>query len=320
MDCLVSIALATYNGEKYLETFLESVYRQSYPNIELVVVDDCSSDNTLDILEKYEKTNGLRLYKNETNIGFVKNFEKALRYCKGKFIALADQDDIWFPEKIEILVSKIGDNLLIHSDAILIDSKNQQIANSFTLFSKKRVSINSFKRLLFYNHVTGCTSMINNTLLDFALPFPEKILYHDWWLALVAARHCGLKYIPDRLLQYRQHQNVSGGAEKMLLNKLISNSLYKGFFTDRYEKNLKMLHWYQSIQQSNIAETNKEKTLIETMIDYHKSFFEKRIRLKAFFIHLRYFAYLYPHYRFYTRILILFTSLIGLGRKFKGPL
>ncbi|MDF1548305.1 MAG: glycosyltransferase family 2 protein [Bacteroidales bacterium] len=317
MSSLISIALATYNGEKFLAEFLDSVYSQSYQNIEVIAVDDCSTDETEEILAKYKNTHGLKYEVNSENLGFIKNFEKVLSLCSGEYIALADQDDIWFPEKVATLLDNIGNHLLIHSDAILIDAKKNKIADSFTRFSNKKVRLTSFKNLLFYNNVTGCTSMIKKELIQKALPFPDKIIYHDWWLALVAAKYGNIQYLQEPFLYYRQHDNVSGGAEIMQLKPLISNSIFKGFLIDRYEKNLKFINWFQSIKTFFNIENANELKLINGMINYHNTFFTQRVRLSAFFIHLRYFKFMYPHYRLHTKILILFTSLIGLGKKLK---
>jgi len=315
MNPLISIALATYNGEKFLAELLDSVYSQSYQHIEIVAVDDCSTDRTTEILESYSKSHGLRYLVNTENLGFIKNFEKVLSLCSGEYIALADQDDIWFPEKIAMLLDNIGNHLLIHSDAILIDAEKNKIADSFIRFSNKKVQLSSFKNLLFYNNVTGCTSMIKKELVQQALPFPGKIMYHDWWLALVAAKYGSIQYLPEPLLYYRQHENVSGGAEVMNIKPLITNSVTKGFLLDRTEKNLKFLQWFIAIKGFFNTLSESEKHIIEQMISYHRSFFLKEIRLNAFLLHLKYFRFLYPHYRQHTRIMILFTSLIGLGKK-----
>lgn len=312
---LVSIALATYNGEKFLAEFLDSVYSQSYQNIEVIAIDDCSTDETAIILEKYKQTHGLKYKVNPKNLGFIKNFEKVLSLCSGEYIALADQDDIWFPEKIPTLLDNIGNHLLIHSDAILIDAEKNKIADSFTRFSNKKVRLTSFKNLLFYNNVTGCTSMIKKELIQKALPFPDKIIYHDWWLALVAAKYGNIQYLQEPFLYYRQHENISGGAEVMNLKPLITNSVAKGFFLDRTEKNLKFLQWFSAIKGFFCTLSESEKQIIEQMISYHGSFLLKKIRLNAFLLHLKYFSLLYPHYRLHTRVLILFTSLLGQGKK-----
>ena len=92
----ISVVLTTYNGEKFLKEQLDSLYNQTMLPDEIVVVDDCSNDKTVEILEKYKNTKGLRYYVNDVNIGVNKNFEKAIKLCQGDYIALCDQDDIWF--------------------------------------------------------------------------------------------------------------------------------------------------------------------------------------------------------------------------------
>ena len=93
---MISIAMATYNGEKFLRYMLDSILSQTYQDIELIICDDNSSDSTCLILKEYEKNNSrIKLYFNESNLGFIKNFEKAISLCSGDYIALSDQDDIW---------------------------------------------------------------------------------------------------------------------------------------------------------------------------------------------------------------------------------
>src|ERR1700743_1857825 len=105
---LVSIALCTYNGAAYIEEQLDTLVNQSYPNCEIIVVDDCSKDNTVKILSEYaDKYPQVRIHINEKNLGYTRNFEKAIRLCKGEYIALCDQDDIWDPQKIEMQVNGI---------------------------------------------------------------------------------------------------------------------------------------------------------------------------------------------------------------------
>lgn len=219
-DQLVSVAMTTYNGATYLRQQLDSIFNQTYPNIEVVVSDDCSSDGTVGILEEY---GDLKVTVNDENLGFVKNFEKALSACCGDYVALADQDDLWRPEKIEVLVEKIGDCSLICSDADLIDGKGAQFGPSFMELSGFRAeSGRPFESLLFNNFVTGCTTLCTRELVEKALPFPEHLLYHDWWLGLLATRMGGIEYLPDRLIQYRQHSLNRIGAERKpsLLGKL----------------------------------------------------------------------------------------------------
>ena len=117
---LVSVVLATYNGERFLKQQLDSVINQTYPNLEIIVVDDGSSDNTINILNEYAiRYRNVSVFKNEKNLGFVKNFDKACGLASGEFIALCDQDDYWLPDKIKRCVEAIGDNAMVYCNSML---------------------------------------------------------------------------------------------------------------------------------------------------------------------------------------------------------
>src|ERR1700739_3468336 len=112
---LVSIALCTYNGEAYIKEQLDSLIDQTYPNCEIIIVDDCSKDGTVGVLKQYaDKYPQIKLHINSENLGYTKNFEKAIRLCNGEYIALCDQDDTWDKNKISILIDQIGNNILIY--------------------------------------------------------------------------------------------------------------------------------------------------------------------------------------------------------------
>lgn len=208
---LVSVALATYNGEAFLVEQLESILNQDYQPIEILVSDDCSTDNTSIILQRYAKAGKIKYFQNDQNLGYVKNFEKVISYCSGKYIALADQDDIWNQKKISRLVQSIGDNLLIHSDAVLIDQNGLQMANSFSEASKKMTLPQSLTEVLLNGSVTGCTSLFKRELADHALPFPDRLYVHDKWIGVIAFLKNGLTYLHEPLTSYRQHLNNSIG-------------------------------------------------------------------------------------------------------------
>ena len=101
---MISIALASYNGSKYIREQLDSILEQTYQDFELIICDDCSTDNTWQILQEYaQKDSRIKVFENERNLGFKKNFEKAISLCNGKYIALSDQDDIWIDNHLEVL-------------------------------------------------------------------------------------------------------------------------------------------------------------------------------------------------------------------------
>ncbi|MFD0940102.1 glycosyltransferase [Pedobacter boryungensis] len=209
---LISIALCTYNGSKYIEQQVNSILNQSYKNIEIVAVDDNSTDNTYHLLEKLQEQHAqLKIYRNEKNLGFNKNFEKAIKLCNGKYIAISDQDDIWLPQKLELLVNNIGNNWLIFSNSEWVDenevSMGKQILNpSFTMEGR------GFKSILFYNSVTGHTVLFDKQFVDYFTPMPAKG-YYDWWMGFVALYHNKATCLNKCLTLHRMHNSsVTSGA------------------------------------------------------------------------------------------------------------
>lgn len=201
---LVSIALCTYNGEKYLVEQLESIINQTYNSIEIIIVDDGSSDGTLDILQSYaKKYDNLKVYKNEFNLGYIKNFEKAINLCTGDYIALSDQDDIWELNKIEIMIESIGDHLLLYHDSTFI-SENGQTMNRKMSDIRKFYAGNDSRIFLLENCVSGHAILFNKELCKFFTSFPENI-FHDWWLVYIASNNGKVGFINNCLVKYRQH-------------------------------------------------------------------------------------------------------------------
>lgn len=214
---LISVAMATYNGEKYLREQIDSILAQTHKNIEFIVCDDRSTDNTVAILREYQQLGKLSYSVNEKNLGYYHNFERALSLCHGDYIALADQDDIWLPNKLEILLNEIGTNSLIASDALLVDKNNEILQSSFKSYANLPVVYEyDFLRVLHSGFITGCTIMLRREMLNHAMPFPKSIQYHDWWLGFVGFKTGGTRYIDQQLIRYRQHDNNQIGAELKL--------------------------------------------------------------------------------------------------------
>ena len=219
---LISIAMATYNGEKFLREQIESIVSQTYKNIEIIICDDNSSDATCEILSEYQKKFAINIIRNHKNLGIVKSFEIALKNCKGEYIILSDQDDIFFREKITILYENIKDSLLIHSDSIIIDENKNVLFNShFDSFKSKNKSL--FIDYLIGNNVTGNSVLINKKLLEFAFPFPKHIRIHDHYLAMCASYYGKISFLPNKLQYYRQHNYNSIGVKKNNYNIFIKN-------------------------------------------------------------------------------------------------
>lgn len=222
----LSVVMSTYCGERYLSTQLDSILNQSIQCSEIIIVDDFSCDYTWNVLCEYAiKYSQIKIYRNDTNIGVIKSFEKALMLCSGDYIALADQDDYWLPNKLEILINKIGDNWLIHSDAYVVDEKLRIINESFS--SIKPYHDNTLEMYYLRNNVTGCTVLLHRDLLKLALPFPEHVIMHDHYLALCAKFFNKLSYLNQPLIKYRQHLDNMIGSKNMKSYDLMISTFIK---------------------------------------------------------------------------------------------
>jgi len=203
---LISIALCTYNGERYLKEQINSILAQTYQNIEIIVVDDCSHDTTVSILEHYASIVNLKYIINEKNRGFVKSFERAISLCEGEYILLSDQDDVWETGKIQTLLDAMEHHVLVYSNAKLVDEhlaplgKNLLDAHKINCFSGS-----NNKAFVFKNCISGNTVMFRKKFKEVCLPFPESISFHDVWLAFVAATYGSIGYVDQPLILYRQH-------------------------------------------------------------------------------------------------------------------
>jgi len=291
---LVSIAMATYNGEKYLREQLDSIFNQSYNNIEVIVCDDCSTDNTLKILEEYSNQYGLIYFINEQNLGYVKNFERVISLCSGDFIALSDQDDIFLEDKIKILLEEINDNDVIHTDAILIDKNGDKIFNSYSNYSKKLVRPKSEIELVLNGCVTGCTCMMTKKFAKNIIPFPNNLYVHDKWIGFVAYKSDSLKYLDIPLIKYRQHSSNNIGATDVnsysFLNKIKKVILKK---TDNIELRTQILNQlnFTTIVLDKFNDDLKDKIKINMIKEYYNNLLNGTNLFKTLYIFIKLFKY-----------------------------
>lgn len=205
-DPLVSIAVCTYNGDRFLSEQLDSLLAQSYNNIEIIVTDDCSTDNTWGILQDYAgKDARLKHHINEHNLGHTLNFEKAISLCKGEYIALSDQDDIWETDKIATLMKNVGDAMLIYHNSDFIDEQDQRIGNSSMASKHRMYDGESCLPVILGNNIHGHAMLFSGKLKDHLFPF-DKGFSHDWAIAFAAFNLGSVKYLDKILVHYRQHQ------------------------------------------------------------------------------------------------------------------
>lgn len=222
---MVSILLATFNGEKYLKNLLDSLERQTFHEWELIVLDDCSEDLTWEILNSYKLTtkHKTQLYRNSCRKGSGKdNFFELMKICDSEYVMFCDQDDVWCSDKIEIelgalckLEHQYGKNipLLVHSDMVVVDEKLSVIDNSYYHYARYKKN-GDLQLHLCINRIPGCSLIFNHCTLKFCKRSLEsnKIIMHDSWVALIAYAMGKVEFIDKGLTLYRQHQNNSLGA------------------------------------------------------------------------------------------------------------
>lgn len=210
----VSIILSTYNGSQYLSSLLDSVLSQTYTDIEYIIIDDNSTDNTVQILQAYAKKDlRIKLFFNPLNLGVNKSFEKGITLSSGNYIFLCDQDDLWDKAKVEKLVHKIECGYdLVYCDLRVINSNGRLIAKSFQklICTNHLQSKNLTKYLLFRNITNGCSVCFRRKLIDDILPFPDDVIY-DWWLMFKVSLKYKIGKLDEALMSYRIHDSNAIG-------------------------------------------------------------------------------------------------------------
>jgi glycosyltransferase involved in cell wall biosynthesis len=226
----ISIALATCNGARFITKQLDSLAAQTMLPVELVVADDASKDDTVAAIENFARHTPfpVHLRCNKRRVGVQENFGHAIAACAGEIIALADQDDVWFPDKLEKLAMTLGDPsvLAAFSNADVVDENLAPLG--YTMWSRIHFSDHEqarmrngegFSILLKHHVVTGATLAFKTSLRDKVLPIPEE-WPHDAWLALIAAAQGNIVALPEKLVAYRQHSgNVIGGRRRNFLTE-----------------------------------------------------------------------------------------------------
>ena len=224
----ISVAICTYNGEKYIREQLESILNQEYSVDEIVVGDDGSSDRTIEVAEKILKTSDVSylILRSTTNIGYRKNFERTIAATKGEIIFLSDQDDVWKRNKVKVVAECFQKNpryLMAFSDADVVDIKLNKQKRSLweaCFFKRDKKKIPEWDLLFLKGwYVTGAAAAIRRQLFEQVRPFSE-ICVHDAWLAMAAGLQDRLLAIPDKLWMYRQHGANQIGVAYSFRNKL----------------------------------------------------------------------------------------------------
>lgn len=229
----ISVAMAVYHGEAYIEAQIDSILSQLEPADEIIVSDDCPGGRTEEIVRRIAERDRRVRYVQGPGRGPIANFAHAISLCGGEAIFLSDQDDIWMPDKAaQVKAALEGGALLVLHDACVTDADMHPLAPSFFAAHGSKPG---FWANLIRNSFMGCCMAFRRELCEAILPFPEGLPMHDQWIGLIATRLGRVVFLEEPLLFYRRHgENVTGGktsfSTKMCWRLLLADRLLRRFF------------------------------------------------------------------------------------------
>jgi glycosyltransferase involved in cell wall biosynthesis len=218
---VISVCLASFNGQKYIKEQIDSILVQLSGVDELIVSDDGSTDNTLNVIAGYNDAR-IKVFHNENRKGVVGNFENALMHAKGDYIFLSDQDDVWLKDKVTVCLDHLNTVDLVNADCKIVDSELNLLGDSFFMSNNSKNGVlNTLRR----NSYMGCCMAFNRKILSKILPFPKDIPMHDLWIGFVCDLFYKSFFLPIPLILYRRHSlNVSkttGKSSNSFLRKML---------------------------------------------------------------------------------------------------
>ena len=289
----VDILLATYNGEKYIREQIDSILNQTYKEFRLLISDDGSTDGTRDILNEYKaKDDRFEIFRQEENLGVVKNFEFLLKKVDAKYYMFSDQDDIWKDDKIEKSFKKNEEGFdLVYSDLEVVDENLNVTYESYWKLKgiyKKIKKYNNFESLYLNNFITGCTVISKKELIDTFMPLPNisKFVLHDYWISLIISQNGKIAYIEEPLIKYRQHKNNKVGSKKKS-DELKSIDEIRSLFIQ-----VKKEHFKVFIENEDKFKSEKIKELNKKALKYYEMLeTKKNINFKGWILFFKLYKY-----------------------------
>ena len=323
MEEQIDVLMATYNTSiNYLRLQINSILNQTYKNIKLIISDDCSTKKeVLEILKEYEKKDSrIKLYFQDKNLGYTKNFEVLLQKSSANYISFSDHDDIWYSNKLEesIKVLKEKDVDLISCDAKQIDENGKVLHNSYLKYKNLPI-INDMcnKEILAVSRhfAIGCSQLFTKKVKELLLPYTENTMAHDWNSVYIASRLKGVYCIDKPLFEYRIHSNNAFGGRNIKQNM----EIWKERNGSNYNSYLKYRH--KVITQTYLAgalmcksysdRLNNKSEMEDKIIKYYEQSQKAKIIYWPIY---KYFKYLYFKgigKRKYKEIMILHFPLIS---------
>ena len=202
---MISVCVATYNGERFIREQIDSILRQLSSDDEIIVSDDGSTDDTISIINSIDDKR-IRIIEGPRKHSPTLNFECAMKEAKGDYIFLADQDDVWKPNKVEVCIEWLQEYDCVVSDATVTDKGLNTLYPS--LYAIMQVRQGRIYNTVWKNGYTGCCMAFRRNILEASLPFPKNIPMHDIWIGNVAAYKYNVKFISDKLVLFRRHEDT----------------------------------------------------------------------------------------------------------------
>jgi len=286
----VDVLLSTYNGEKFLSAQIDSLLNQTYKNWRLIIRDDLSNDGTMLLVNEYKTKypDKISILDNQSvKKGIVGSFECLIEGSSAHYVAFCDQDDVWLPNKLQLQMERIikleglygrSMPILVHTDLIVVNDELDLIGASFWRYQHLAPKkMNNLQRQLVQNCVTGCTVLVNRSLLALALPIPKGVIMHDWWLALIAVSEGKVCEMNITTVKYRQHDNNDTGAKRWGLS-----FIFKSIRRDRNSQKLSLMK--TRIQAEELLKLNslsdKNRKIVERYIlMYNSNWVARRIEM-----------------------------------------
>lgn len=277
----VSVVLCTYNGCAYLKRQLNSILEQTYGIDEIIVVDDCSTDSTREILKEYQlRHKEIKLFFNDKNLGSNRSFKYAVSLANNNYMALCDQDDIWYSNKIENQMDSIINlgyhldekPLVVFHDLCLIDQNDTVTNKSFWELHKFNPHNFTFKKSLVFNIVTGCTCIINKRMKEEMIKSDMKdIIMHDYLIALIGYGFGNTIYINEPLMYYRSHFDTVTKKETITITNRLQSFISRVNSGNYLMPNILQIQKFNELYGNNLDGYRKK------MVDHFVALKDKKI-------------------------------------------
>ena len=309
----ISVAMCTYNGEKYIKEQLDSIFNQTLKVDEIIICDDLSNDKTINIIEDFNQNypDIISLFVNEINLKSVKNFEKAISLCTGEIVFLSDQDDKWVESKVENYLEFFKNNPnidVIASNGFCIN-KDSKIIDSYTIWDipsflkSNNKDCDYFKMITHIgNFVTGASMALRKSIQETIFPFPIlKNFHHDEWIAILTAHENKFEFLDEKYFYYRIHDNQQVGGvcydkkdhvktQLIDMYDLVSCKTFVGYkrklkkLEFNYRRNRKLQKYCLKNNHKDIFDGNTEK--IKSEFEYFSKQFKRDYPIKSFFLNI----------------------------------